>query len=403
MNNLLSFVTQNISNLLIWVSFLSLDEAKEAKFPVKANGHPKLAVSRRRNYMWWLRMAIFAVFVLSGQSVAVLLGRLYYQRGGKSKWMATLVQPGGFPVLLPFLLLSPAAKTQSAPSAAPSAATLASLYHFLGVFGAADGMLYSIGLRYLPVSTYSLICASQLGFNALFSFFLNSQKFTPFIVNSLVILTISSTLLVFEPDSSSGTAKISTGKYALGFTCTVGASAGYALILSVTQLSFRKILKKETFRVVLEMIIYPSAVATGVILVGVFASGDWKGLGKEMRDFELGKVSYVMTLVWTAISWQVFNIGAFGLIFEVSSLFSNVMSTLGLPIVPVAAVFVFKESMGGVKVVAMVLAIWGFVSYIYQHYLDDYELKSRKTGTDNERVDGVFEDSLVERSEARNG
>ncbi|KAL6991399.1 Purine permease 21, partial [Sarracenia purpurea var. burkii] len=353
------------------------------------------------NYMWWLRIAIYAVFVLSGQSVAVLLGRLYYQKGGKSKWLATLVQPAGFPVLFPFLLLSPAAKIQlpssSADSAPPSAATLASLYLFLGTFLAADCMLYSIGLLYLPVSTYSLICASQLGFNALFSFFLNSQKFTPFIVNSLFILTISSILLVFEPDSSSGSAKISTGKYAIGFVCTVGASAGYALILSVTQLSFRKILKKETFRVILDLIVYESLVATGVILVGVFASGDWKGWGKEMRDFELGKVSYVMTLVWTAISWQVFNIGAIGLIFEVSSLFSNVMSTLGLPIVPVAAVFIFQESMNGVKVVAMVLAIWGFVSYIYQHYLDDYELKSRKTGTVHERVDGVVEGSLVER------
>ncbi|KAK9936715.1 hypothetical protein M0R45_013543 [Rubus argutus] len=101
--------------------------------------------------------------------------------------------------------------------------------------------LYSVGLSYLPVSTYSLICASQLAFNALFSFFFNSQKFTPYIVNSLVILTISSTLLVLQgDDETANSKKFSKGKYLIGFFCTVGASAGYALTLSLTQLVFVK-------------------------------------------------------------------------------------------------------------------------------------------------------------------
>ncbi|CAK9146312.1 unnamed protein product [Ilex paraguariensis] len=53
-----------------------------------------------------------------------------------------------------------------------------------------------------------------------------------------------------------------------------------------------------------------------------------------------------MNLVWTAMTWQVFSIGAVGLIFKVSSLFSNVISTLGLPIVPVLAVFIFQDKSG---------------------------------------------------------
>ncbi|KAF2282822.1 hypothetical protein GH714_043113 [Hevea brasiliensis] len=129
-------------------------------------------------------------------------------------------------------------------------------------------------------------------------------------------------------------------------------------------------------QVVLDMILYPSIVATLAILVGLFASGEWKGLRRDMEEFELGNVSYIMTLIWTAIGWQVFNIGCTGLIFEVSSLFSNVISTLGLPIGPVLAVFIFHEKMNGLKVIALVLAIWGFVSYIYQHYLDDQKSKS---------------------------
>jgi hypothetical protein len=35
--------------------------------------------------------------------------------------------------------------------------------------------------------------------------------------------------------------------------------------------------------------------------------------------------------------------------------------------------------MNGVKVMAMLLAIWGFLSYIYQHYLDDAKSKTSLT------------------------
>ena len=82
-----------------------------------------------------------------------------------------------------------------------------------------------------------------------------------------------------------------------------------------------------------------------------------------------------MNLVWTAISWQVFNVGGTGLIFELSSLFSNAISALGLPVVPVLAVIIFHDKMNGLKVISMILAIWGFTSYVYQHYLDDKNLK----------------------------
>ncbi|XP_052184044.1 probable purine permease 10 isoform X3 [Diospyros lotus] len=346
-----------------------------------ANVNDQSPSPRLKIYMWWFRMTIYTILVLACQSVGTILGRLYYDKGGKSKWMATLVQTAGFPILIPFLFLSTTQNktptNNDYQTKSPSPLTLASIYAFLGVFLAAVCVMYSIGLLYLPVSTYSLICASQLGFNAAFSRFLNSQKFTAPIVNSLVLLTISSALLVFHADSS-GSTKASKGKYIIGISCTIGASAGYALMLSMTQLFFSRIIRRATFRVMLDLIIYQSLVATGAILVGLFASGEWKGLKKEMDEFELGKVSYVMNLAWTAISWQVFSIGAVGLIFEASSLFSNVISAVGLPIVPVLAVFIFHDRMDGVKVVAMVLAIWGFASYVYHHYLEDLKSESRR-------------------------
>ncbi|KAK8514155.1 hypothetical protein V6N13_063059 [Hibiscus sabdariffa] len=338
-------------------------------------------ITRQRTYKWWLLMAIYTFFSLSGSSMAVLLGRLYYDKGGNSKWLATFVQVAGFPILIPLYYLSSyksanhSTTTSNSTTNPPSVLVLSGMYSGLGVLLAADCLLYSVGLLYLPVSTYSLICASQLAFNALFSLFLNSQKFTPFIINSLVLLTISSALLIFQNDSS-GSTQVSKGKYVIGFVCTVAASAGYGLVLSLTQLCFEKILKKQTFKVVLDMVIHPSLVATLIILVGLFASGEWKSLGREMEGFKLGKASYVNVLVWITIGWQVCWIGVVGLIFEASSLFSNVISTLGIPIVPVLARVFFQDPMTGTKAISMLLAIWGFVSFVYQHYLDEFRLNS---------------------------
>ncbi|KAE8725826.1 CAS1 domain-containing protein 1-like isoform X1 [Hibiscus syriacus] len=98
--------------------------------------------------------------------------------------------------------------------------------------------------------------------------------------------------------------------------CTLAASAGYGLSLALTQFCFQKVVEKH-------------------VQVGM------EGFGQEMERFELGKLSYVNVLVWIAIGWQVFSIGAVGLIMEASSLFSNVISTLGLPIVPVFAMVFF--------------------------------------------------------------
>lgn len=319
-------------------------------------------------------IALYTFLVLAGQGTATLLGNLYYDKGGKSKWMATLVQLAGFPILLPYYFI-PIRKSEIDNNNKPSLSSLTFVYTFLGILVAADCYLYSVGLQYLPVSTYSLICASQLAFNAFFSFFLNSQKFTPYIINSLILLTISSTLLVFQKDDSDKKSNVSKTKYAVGFICTVAASAGYGLVLSLTQLAFKKVIKSESFRAIMDMIVYVNMVASFVTVIGLFGSGEWKHLSKEMEMFEIGRVAYVMNLVWTAVAWVVFSIGCVGLIFEASSLFSNAISVLGLPVVPVFAVVFFHDSMDGVKVIAMVLGIWGFVSFMYQQYLDDYKLK----------------------------
>lgn len=337
--------------------------------------HNPSPFTKLKRWQWWLLLAINIFFLLAGQAAAVLLGRFYYDQGGNSKWMATLVQSAAFPILYIPLFLLPSSEGPST-SASSSIRIIALIYFFLGVFIAADNMLYSIGLLYLSASTYSLICATQLAFNSVFSYFINSQKFTALIFNSVIILSLSASLIAVN-DGSEGPSGISKWKYTIGFLCTLGASALYALLLSLMQLTFQKVLKKETFSVVLEMQIYTSLVATIVSIIGLFASGEWKSLHGEMETFGKGRLSYVMTLVGTAVTWQVCSVGVVGLIFVVSSLFSNVISTLSLAVTPIAALIVFHDKMNGVKIVAMLMAIWGFASYLYQNYLDDS--KARKT------------------------
>ncbi|KAJ6971875.1 purine permease 11 isoform X1 [Populus alba x Populus x berolinensis] len=354
-------------------------EVTDNEEPILNRGENTVALQsllfKLQRWQWWLLVAINVFFLVAGQSAAVLLGRFYYDQGGNSKWIATVIQTAGFPILFIPLFLLPSDKEPLASyTSSPSVRTLASIYLVLGVIIAGDNYLYSLGLSYLSASTYSLICASQLAFNAVFSYFINSQKFTALILNSVIILSFSSALIAVNDDSG-GPSGVSKWKYFLGFLVTLGASAVYSLLLSLMQLSFQKVIKKETFSVVLEMQIFTSLVATCVSVAGLFASGEWKTLHGEMQSFGKGSISYVLTLVWTAVTWQVCSVGVVGLIFVVSSLFSNVISTVALAVSPIAAVIVFHDKMNGVKIIAMLLAVWGFASYTYQNYLDDSKLR----------------------------
>ncbi|KAH0935188.1 hypothetical protein HID58_012305 [Brassica napus] len=369
-----------LENVHLYLASSSGDQNLEANL-IDAT-EPSSSEPQTKNYKRWIRLSIYVFFVLFFQPLATILGRLYYENGGESTYVVTLLPLIGFPVLILFNFFS---QLRQQPKSAdtnvnhsPSFTTLASVYLCTGLILSAYAYLYAIGLLYLPVSTFSLILASQLAFTAFFSYFLNSQKFTPFIVNSLFLLTVSSALLVVDTESQD-TTNVSRVQYVLGFICTLGASAGIGLLLSLIQLLFRKVFKEHTSSVVMDLTIYQSLVASCVVLIGLFASGEWRTLPSEMRNYKLGQVSYVVTLVSAAISWQVYTVGLVGLIFESSSVFSNSITAVGLPIVPVIAVIVFHDKMEASKIFSIVLAIWGFLSFVYQHYLDEKKLKTCNT------------------------
>ncbi|KAL3615172.1 hypothetical protein CASFOL_040833 [Castilleja foliolosa] len=327
--------------------------------------------SRLKNKAWWAWMIIYTLFVLLGQSSATLLGRLYYNQGGNTVLLAALLETIGFPILIPFALYfssSHQTNNNNIIKSTNSYKMHAAIYIFLGLAQAASGVLYAIGLQNLPVSTFSLLNTTQLGFTTFFSFFLNKEKFTFLVLNALVLVTFSSILLVYD------TGNISTSQHFLvGFLCTLAASALYSLTLSVTQVIFRKLLKKQTFCTVLNMVVYQSLVASCVVMVALFVSGELWDLRGEMESFEMGELLYVVVVATIAVGWQVYSIGTVGLIFEVSSLFSNVISTVGLPVVPVLAAIFFDEKMDMNKAISMFLGVWGFVNYNYQNYLAGFE------------------------------
>jgi len=332
---------------------------------------PRPALSKR--LAWWAVVLVNVVFVLAGQSVATLLGRIYYDQGGKSLWMQTVVQSCGTPLAIPLLLYFRARKSSSsvAPAARPPLAKLAAIYAGLGVLLAGDNLMYSYGLLYLPMSTYSIILASQVSFNAVFSYFLNKEKFRALILNSVVLLTFSAALVGVSHGSDGSGSDIPKGKFPAGFALTLSASALFSLILSLMQLTFEEVLKSDTLPTVLEMQFWSNTAAACVSVAGLFASGEWRGIAGEMAAYRKGEVAYAMTLAWTAVSWQLCTMGLMGLVAAVSSLFTNVISTVGTPLSPVIAVIFLGDRMDGVKLLAMLIAVWGLLSYVYQHYLDD--------------------------------
>ncbi|XP_019189324.1 PREDICTED: probable purine permease 10 [Ipomoea nil] len=362
----------------------SCDESEE----VKGNQGSKLCGTGNSHWKWWLQVAFFTISTLAGIVASTLLGKVYYDQGGKSKWLVAALQTAGFPILVPFLVISSPKTPEQEPRNPPSLVVLASIYIVLGVILAATGIFYSVAIEYIPASTYTLVNCSQLAFNALFSFFLNAQKFSPCIINSVVLLTFSPMLLIFGQESGESEV-MGNENYILGILFTLAASAFPALLLSLTQLAFEKVIRSESLKDVIEMTIFQSLVATLVTLVGLVVTGEWTTLSREMLDYEPGVFSYVMVLVWTAISCQCYTFGAVALTFKVSSLFSNVVIRLGTPIIPFLSVIFLGEEMSGLKVMALWLALWGFASYIYQHYLDEKKANNNNNGVGDEAQDST--------------
>lgn len=90
---------------------------------------------------------------------------------------------------------------------------------------------------------------------------------------------------------------------------------------------------------------------------------------------------YYLVLVGDAFLWQLFFLGAVGVIFCNTSLLSGVIISALLPLSEVLAVFIFNEKFTVEKGFSLCLALWGFVSYFLgeigenKKQLQDTEIK----------------------------
>lgn len=77
------------------------------------------------------------------------------------------------------------------------------------------------------------------------------------------------------------------------------------------------------------------------------------------------KTTYYVVLVCFGIICQCFFLGAIGVVFSASSLFSAIITAVLLPVIEILAVIFYSEKFQADKGVSLVLLLWGFASYFY--------------------------------------
>ncbi|KAJ3695701.1 hypothetical protein LUZ60_001078 [Juncus effusus] len=314
-----------------------------------------------------------ALFI--GTVTASLLSRYYFLHGGSSRWLATLAQSVGFPLLFLPLYLSPSSSSR------PFSHFTTRLYIysiFLGLLMGINNLLFAVGTSYLPVSTTSLLLSTQLGFTLVLAAILVRLPLTFQNLNTVVLLTLSSLLLaVQQSDDAETIPGESTMQYYLGFAATLGAAGLFAAYLPLMEIVYRSV--TGGFRMVVELQIIMQAVATVLAIGGMIAANT----GEE--NWDLSWTAYWVVLIATVICWQLCFIGTAGMVFLTSSLPSGICMTALLPINVLAGVAAFGDEFGFQKAIAMALCLWGFSSYIY----GEQKKINSGHGEDQEKVCGM--------------
>ncbi|KAH1061409.1 hypothetical protein GLYMA_02G211000v4 [Glycine max] len=329
-------------------------------------------------------LLINTILLATGTSGGALVMRLYFIHGGKRIWLSSFLETAAFPIIILPIIISYIHKRRRHRSSAlisikPPLFLASAL---IGLLTGLDDYLYACGVARLPVSTFSLIQASHLAFTAVFAFLLVRHRFTPYSVNSVVLLTVAAVVLALR-SSGDRPAGESSRQYVIGFVMILAAAALYGFVLPLMELVYKKSRQRITYSLVMEIQLVLCFFATLFCTVGMIINNDFKVIPREARDFKLGETKYYVVLVWSAIMWQFFFLGAIGVIFCASSLLSGIIIAAFLPVTEVLAVIVYKESFHAEKGVALVLSLWGFVSYFYGEIKQDREKnKNRCPETD---------------------
>ncbi|KAK7277922.1 hypothetical protein RJT34_22941 [Clitoria ternatea] len=327
-------------------------------------------------------LVVNCILLTIGTSGGPLLMRLYFLRGGNRVWLSSCNITAGFPIMLLPLAYSYIRRRRISASEEIISMKLPLFLAaaFVGILTGLDDYIYAYGMARLPVSTSSLILASQLGFTALFAFVLVRQRFTAYSVNAVVLLIVGSGVLALHT-SADRPAGVSNKEYVIGFLLTVVAAILYGFILPFVELIYNKVKQPLTYSLVMETQFVMSLFGTLFCVIGMIANNDFKVIPKEAMNFTHGEVNYYLVLAGIAILWQAFFLGAFGVIFCGSSLMSGILISVFLPITEVLAVIFYKEKFQAEKGVSLLLSLWGFVSYFYGEIKQAKKMKLRKNNT----------------------
>ncbi|KAK9096989.1 hypothetical protein Sjap_022486 [Stephania japonica] len=323
----------------------------------------------------WLLLLFNCMLVTVGGVSSPLLLRCYYLHGGNRKWLASWLQNVAFPLFLipisaPLLLKRQSNNTNYSHNLSHFVMNKRLFYASvtLGVLYGASSFCMALGLRNIPVSTSTLLMATQLAFTAVFAFLMVKQRFTAFSVNAVVLLMLGSVILGLHSsgDRPSG---VSNGEYVLGFVMTLAAAASLGFILPFVELSYKKAgMVSVTYGLVMQVQFVSCLVATIFCTVPMIVNHDFQAIRREGKEYGLGETKYYLVLTFTAIATQATVMGNLGVIFCSSSLFTGVLQTMLLPVQQVFAVIFFKEKFNSEKGISLVLALWGFISYFYGEY-----------------------------------
>ncbi|KAK9166248.1 hypothetical protein Scep_001439 [Stephania cephalantha] len=331
---------------------------------------------------WWL-LLLYCAFMAIGAIGSPSSQKLYYLHGGNLIWLATWVQSAGFPILLiplSFTYLINLSKNKSTgPSSKPFTFMDSNLFACAAAAGVVLGLssfFYSSSLRYLPVSTSSLLFSTQLAFTALFAFIMVRQRFTFYSVNSVALMTMGAAALVLQT-SGDRSASVGEGEYLLGFLMMMGSMAMSGLMMPLVELGYSKSTVPVNYAVVMQFQVVQSLFANLFCTIGMLINNDFQGVGwnvieqkitTEAREYELGEYEYYGVILGSIVISQVLALGIVGVVHTSSSLFAGMVTALMLPVTEVFAVLAYNEKFTGEKGLALALCLWGFSSYFIGEY-----------------------------------
>jgi drug/metabolite transporter (DMT)-like permease len=312
-----------------------------------------------------------ACLVLMGAGGPLLL-RVYFVHGGERLFLSAMLQISGWPLLLPPICVSLYRSRRHGVANLLLPPRLTGAAAILGAFYAISCFVYALGSQALPLSTSSLLLATQLAFTAVFAFLFVGLRFTPFSANAVVLLTIGPAVLGVGPGSGKPAGEASR-TYWIGFCEAIAAAALAGLVLPLVEVATARYGRRTgpaarvppPYATVMQMQAVMGAAGTLVCLLGMAIKSDFQAIPSEAATFGLGKTNYYLVLIWDAVSWQLLNLGIVGLITCASSLLAGIMIAVLLPLSEVLAVIFLHEKFDGPKGIALVLSLWGFASYLY--------------------------------------